>query len=181
VAGFTGIGSHTRVRCACRTRNLASRRRAIAVAAVRRCVRAALEARRFVAGCAQRVWPSLRRAHRGADRVRGQWSEKVNMQVIADLCLIPIGIGVSVSREIAECERVLAEAGLRTKLHAYGTNIEGEWDLVFAAIKRCHEVVHAMGAPRISSSLRFGTRIDRAQTMDDKIRSVEEKLGAQSQ
>jgi uncharacterized protein (TIGR00106 family) len=99
------------------------------------------------------------------------------MRVIADLCLIPLGTGVSVSKEVAACERVLAEAGLKTKLHAYGTNIEGEWDEVFAAIKRCHEVVHAMGAPRISSSLRFGTRIDRAQTMDEKILSVERKLG----
>ena len=103
------------------------------------------------------------------------------MRVIADLCLIPIGVGVSVSREIATCERVLAEAGLKTKLHAYGTNIEGEWDDVFAAIKRCHEVVHAMGAPRISSSLRFGTRIDRPQSMDDKVRSVEDKLATRSQ
>jgi len=98
------------------------------------------------------------------------------MKVIADFCLVPLGIGVSVSKEIAACERVLAEAGLKTKLHACGTNIEGEWDNVFAAIKRCHEVVHAMGAPRISSSLRFGTRIDREQTMDDKVNSVEQKL-----
>ena len=100
------------------------------------------------------------------------------MRVIADLCLIPLGVGVSVSKEIAACERVLAEAGLHTKLHAYGTNIEGEWDDVFAAIKQCHEVVHAMGAPRISSSLRFGTRVDRAQTMNDKIQSVKQKLAA---
>ena len=99
------------------------------------------------------------------------------MRVIADLCLVPLGIGVSVSKEIAACERVLAEAGLKTKLHAYGTNIEGEWDDVFRAIKRCHEVVHAMGAPRISSNLRFGTRTDRQQTMEDKIGSVEQKRG----
>ena len=98
------------------------------------------------------------------------------MNVIADLCLVPIGIGVSVSKEVAACEQVLSEAGLKTRLHAYGTNIEGEWDAVFAAIKRCHEVVHAMGATRISSNLRFGTRIDRPQTMDDKVRSVEQKL-----
>jgi len=98
------------------------------------------------------------------------------MKVIADLCVVPIGIGTSVSKEVAACERVLAEAGLQTKLHAYGTNIEGEWDDVFAAIKRCHEVVHAMGAPRITSTLRFGTRTDRQQNMEDKIRSVEEKL-----
>jgi uncharacterized protein (TIGR00106 family) len=99
------------------------------------------------------------------------------MRVIADLCVVPLGIGVSVSREVAACERILNDAGLKTKLHAYGTNIEGEWDEVFAAIKRCHEAVHAMGAPRISSTLRFGTRIDRPQTMDEKIRSVEEKMG----
>ncbi len=98
------------------------------------------------------------------------------MNVIADLCVVPIGVGVSVSKYVAACERVLTAAGLKTALHAYGTNVEGEWDAVFAAIKRCHEVVHEMGAPRISSTLRFGTRTDRRQSMHDKLRSVEEKL-----
>ena len=98
------------------------------------------------------------------------------MKVIADLCVVPIGIGVSVSKEVAICERILAGAGLKTHLHAYGTNIEGEWDQVFAAVKQCHEALHAAGVPRISSTLRFGTRIDREQTIDDKISSVEQKL-----
>ena len=97
------------------------------------------------------------------------------MKVIADLCVVPLGVGLSVSRYVAACESVLREAGLKIQLHAYGTNIEGEWDGVFAAIKRCHEVVHEMGAPRISTNLRVGTRTDRAQTMEDKIKSVEEK------
>lgn len=98
------------------------------------------------------------------------------MKVIVDLCVVPVGVGVSVSEHVAACQRILKEAGLKTQLHAYGTNIEGEWDTVFAAIKRCHEVVHKMGAPRISTSLKVGTRIDREQTMEDKISSVEEKL-----
>jgi len=98
------------------------------------------------------------------------------MKVIADLCVVPIGVGLSVSEYVTACEKVLTEAGLKTRLHAYGTNIEGEWDAVFAAIKRCHETVHSMGAPRISTTLRVGTRTDRDQTMDDKVRSVEEKL-----
>lgn len=101
------------------------------------------------------------------------------MKVIADLCVIPLGVGVSVSSHVAACERVLRDAGLDIRLHAYGTNIEGEWDQVFAAIKRCHEVMHEMGAPRVSSSLRFGTRTDRVQSMADKVRSVEEKLAGQ--
>ena len=99
------------------------------------------------------------------------------MRVIADLCVIPVGVDVSVSKYVAACETVLREAGLNPRLHAYGTNVEGEWDEVFAAIRRCHEVVHAMGAPRISSTLRFGTRTDREQSMQDKIESVERKLG----
>ncbi len=98
------------------------------------------------------------------------------MKVIADLCLVPIGVGVSVSSYIAACAKILDEAGLETRLHAYGTNIEGEWDVVFAAIKRCHESVHALGAPRISSTLKFGTRTDREQSMADKVRSVQDKL-----
>jgi uncharacterized protein YqgV (UPF0045/DUF77 family) len=33
-----------------------------------------------------------------------------------------------------------------------------------------------MGAPRISTTIKVGTRTDREQTMADKVRSVEEKL-----
>lgn len=98
------------------------------------------------------------------------------MKVIADLCVVPIGVGVSVSKYVAACERVLTEANLKIHLHAYGTNIEGEWETVFRAIKRCHEVVHEMGAPRISTTLRVGTRIDRDQTMEEKVRSAQEKV-----
>ncbi len=98
------------------------------------------------------------------------------VRVIVDLCVVPLGVGVSVSREVAACQKVLDEAGLHTVLHAYGTNIEGDWDEVFDAIKRCHEVVHEMGAPRISTTIKLGTRTDRKQSMQDKVRSVEQRL-----
>jgi uncharacterized protein (TIGR00106 family) len=100
------------------------------------------------------------------------------MHVIADLAIIPLGIGLSLSKYVAACERVLTEAGLEPHLHANGTNVEGEWDTVFAALKRCHEVLHEMGAPRISTNLRVGTRTDRTQSMADKIASVESNLEA---
>ena len=98
------------------------------------------------------------------------------MKVIADFYLVPLGVGVSVSKYVAECEKILKDAGLKTQLHSYGTNIEGEWDEIFKAIKLCHEKIHEMGAPRITSTLKFGTRVDRDQSMADKVRSVEEKL-----
>lgn len=99
------------------------------------------------------------------------------MKVLVDLCIVPIGVGVSLSTYIAECERILSDAGLKTALHSYGTNIEGEWEDVFAAIRRCHEKVHAMGAPRITTTIKLGTRTDRDQSMQDKIDSVKSKLG----
>ncbi len=98
------------------------------------------------------------------------------MNVILDLCVVPLGVGVSVSRYVAACQRVLTDAGLQPHLHAYGTTIEGEWDVVLAAVKRCHEAIHEMGAPRISTTIKLGTRTDREQSIKDKVRSVEDKL-----
>jgi len=98
------------------------------------------------------------------------------MKVIVDVSIIPLGVGISLSPYVAECEKIFKEAGLTTMLHANGTNIEGEWDKVFEAIKKCHERLHQMGVPRISTNMRIGTRIDKDQSMIDKIKSVEEKM-----
>lgn len=99
------------------------------------------------------------------------------MKVMVDVSIVPLGVGVSLSPYIAECQRIFQHAGLTTALHAYGTTIEGEWDVVFASIRACHERLHAMGVPRITASLRVGTRTDRDQTIEDKIRSVRTRLG----
>jgi uncharacterized protein (TIGR00106 family) len=77
---------------------------------------------------------------------------------------------------VAEVERVLGEAGLHHELHANGTNVEGEWDAVMAALRACHERLHAMGVPRIHTDIKLGTRSDREQRMADKIPSVVAKL-----
>ena len=98
------------------------------------------------------------------------------MKVLVDISIVPLGVGLSLSSYIAECEKIFAKAGLKTALHAYGTNVEGEWDEVFGAIRTCHETLHAMGVPRISTNMRLGTRTDREQSLDEKVRSVTEKL-----
>lgn len=98
------------------------------------------------------------------------------MHVILDLCVVPLGVGVSVSKYVAACQQVLQEAGLKHQLHAYGTNIEGDWDAVMAAVKKCHETIHTMGAPRITTTIKLGTRIDRSQSMEEKVSSVLDKI-----
>lgn len=99
------------------------------------------------------------------------------MYVIIDVCVVPLGVGVSVSEYVVECQKIFEEANLNHEMHAYGTNVEGEWDKVMAAVRKCHERMHEMGAPRCTSSLRVGTRNDREQTIRDKMDSVYEKMG----
>jgi len=97
------------------------------------------------------------------------------MKITAEICVIPMGAGVSVSHYVAACEPILEAAGLNPQLHAYGTNVEGEWADVFAAFKQCHETLHALGAPRVFTTIKVGSRTDREQSNDDKIASARAK------
>ena len=98
------------------------------------------------------------------------------MNTIAEFTIIPIGVGLSLSKYVAICEQILEDSGLSYELHANGTNLEGDWDEVLGAIKTCHERLHEMGVPRIATQIKLGTRTDRAQKMAEKIASVREKL-----
>ena len=55
------------------------------------------------------------------------------MFVSIDLCLVPIGVGTSLSPYIKECIEVIKNEGLNYELGANGTAIEGDWD------KECRE------------------------------------------
>jgi uncharacterized protein (TIGR00106 family) len=94
------------------------------------------------------------------------------MHAIVSFTLVPIDAGISVSPYVAACEKVLGEAGLNFEVNANGTNVEGDWDQLFGALRRCHETVHGMGAPRIHTVIQVGTRTDRDQRMSEKLASV---------
>ncbi len=98
------------------------------------------------------------------------------MKVIADICVVPFTGRVSVREEVAKAHGILVETGLATQLHGYGTNIEGDFDTIMAALKRIHEELHAGGAARISTTIRLGSRTDKPQSVQDKIDAVKELL-----
>ena len=54
--------------------------------------------------------------------------------------------------------------------------IEGEWQPVFAAIEACHQAVHAMGCPRVYTTVKINTRTDKEQTLEVKVASVQALL-----
>lgn len=98
------------------------------------------------------------------------------MDVIADICVIPLTGSVSVRGPVAKAHQILVDAGLEVELHAYGTNVAGPMRTVLDAIETIHERLHADGVVRISTTIKLGSRTDKAQTMGDKIEAVRDEL-----
>ncbi|KAK4157133.1 YkoF-like protein [Chaetomidium leptoderma] len=95
----------------------------------------------------------------------------------ADFCLVPIGTGnVSVASEVAEVQKLLKASGLSCTMHSAGTTVEGSWDEVMKVIGQAHSVVHQTGVVRVQTAMRVGTRTDKAQTAEEKVKRVEELL-----
>ena len=57
------------------------------------------------------------------------------MFVSIDLCLVPIGVGTSLSPFIKECKKIIEDMGLTHQLGPNGTAIEGDWEDVFNCVK----------------------------------------------
>ena len=108
--------------------------------------------------------------------LNGKW----NGRVIADLSVVPIGTGnPSVSKEVAQVERILARYPLKINLHSNGTNIEGNWDDICAAIATIHTELHESGIVRVYCNMRWGSRIDKNQSLESKVEKVKQLLQEQ--
>lgn len=94
------------------------------------------------------------------------------MKIIADLCIVPMGVGPSVSSYIREVRDIIHASGLSHQMHPNGTNIEGEMSAVATCIEACCGRLHEMGVERIFCTMSFSTRNDKAQTMADKLASL---------
>ncbi|KAK4196617.1 YkoF-like protein [Triangularia verruculosa] len=100
----------------------------------------------------------------------------------ADFCLIPVGTPTSsVSKEIALVQAVIRDSGIKHTMHSAGTTLEGSWDEVYRVIGQAHTIVHQSGILRVQSSLRTGSRTDKVQSAEDKVKKVEDILAAGKQ
>ena len=90
------------------------------------------------------------------------------MKAVAEIQVIPIGVGVSVRKDVKRAHEILAGTGLGIQLHAYGTNVEGELDDILAAIRKVHETLHSEGVVRLSTAIKLGTRTDKEPRLADK-------------
>lgn len=99
--------------------------------------------------------------------------------VILELHIVPIGTPTpSVSSYVAAAEKVLRQhPNIKHQLHPMSSTLEGELDEIWPVIRQMQEAVFAAGAVRVSTSMRIDDRRDKAvRSMDDKVKSVQEKL-----
>jgi uncharacterized protein (TIGR00106 family) len=92
-----------------------------------------------------------------------------SMKALAEIQVIPIGVGVSVRKEVQRAHELIRASGLSVQLHAYGTNVEGDLETILDTIQRVHETLHAEGVPRLSTAIKIGTRTDKDSSLDGKL------------
>jgi len=97
---------------------------------------------------------------------------------IVAVSVAPLGTGsTSVSRFVAEAERVLREDGrVRYRLDPMFTTIEGDLPVIFEIITKMHEAVIQAGALRISTVIKIDDRRDKDVRMEEKVEVVEALL-----
>ena len=98
----------------------------------------------------------------------------------ADLTILALGRSdVSASAYIAEIQRKLArQERVRYRMHAMGTSLEGPTEDILAVVGELHALPFEQGVPRVYTVLKLDERRDRPrQSLDDKVRAVEDLLG----
>lgn len=98
--------------------------------------------------------------------------------ITAELTLIPIGTSsTSLSKYIASGINVLDEMGIKYEINGVGTIIETDnAEKLFDAVKAVHETIFNEGAQRVATHLKIDDRRDVEKTMEEKVKSVEQKL-----
>jgi uncharacterized protein (TIGR00106 family) len=95
---------------------------------------------------------------------------------LVEVSITPIGKGESVSKWVAQAVDLIDRSGLRYQLGPMGTCIEGEWDDIVRVIGECIRTLQK-DCNRISVSLKADVRKGSESRLEQKVRSVEKKLG----
>jgi uncharacterized protein (TIGR00106 family) len=95
---------------------------------------------------------------------------------IADFSIHPIGTGTSVGKYVKRALRAISNIdGLEYQVTPMATILEAkDVQTILRAVEASHSALRAMGAKRISSTLRIDDRQDKPRTMRDKTESLKD-------
>ena len=96
--------------------------------------------------------------------------------MMVEFSIVPIGKGASFSASLAKALDLVDKSGLVYRVGPMGTVVEGQWDEVVKVIKACHGKVFEENE-RVITQIKIDDRKGDARHLDDKVVSVEERLG----
>jgi uncharacterized protein (TIGR00106 family) len=95
---------------------------------------------------------------------------------LLEFSITPIGAGESVSRYVAKAVDVVDTSGLDYRLHAIGTEVEGDLAQLLDVLRRAIDAV-AADCDRVSVSAKIDVRKGHSGAISAKVASVEKQLG----
>ncbi len=94
--------------------------------------------------------------------------------IVAEVSVVPLGVGTSVSAYVKKAVKALDGSGLQVRHGPMSTSLEARTvDEVFAAVKRAHEAVIAAGAKRVVTTVKLDDRRDKDHSMASKLSALE--------
>jgi uncharacterized protein (TIGR00106 family) len=95
--------------------------------------------------------------------------------VLLEFSMSPLGKGESVSKYVSRSLDIIDKSGIPYRLNPMGTVLEGEWDEVFAVVRKCYERMKK-DCNRISCSIKVDYRKGHSGRLVSKVASVETAL-----
>ena len=96
--------------------------------------------------------------------------------MLAQVSVVPLGVGVSLSRYVADALYEIDGSGLDYRLTAMGTVIEGNWDQVMGVLRKVHDRLF-QESERLLMYVSLDDRKDKPSRIGAKVKAVEEILG----
>lgn len=100
------------------------------------------------------------------------------MSVLMELSIFPTDQGESVSAHVSEVIRMIRDSGVDYRLTPMGTVIETE-DLseALSIVERAAKILEERDCRRTYSAIKLDIRVGKGGRLEQKLRSVEEKIG----
>ncbi len=97
--------------------------------------------------------------------------------IVAQISVVPIGVGTSVGKYVRACHDILEESGVSYVAGAMSTYLEvEELDALFDIVRGMRDRVIGMGAERLIVDLKFDDRRDRESSILSKLNAVKRGL-----
>ncbi len=95
--------------------------------------------------------------------------------VLLEMSIVPLGVGSSVSRYVAECLDIVDASGLDYELHSMGTIVEGELPAVLALMQQCVDHL-ALSHDRVTVTAKLDYRAGHSGRITKKVESVKKLM-----